>query len=175
MKTAAILFRPLVVCENAGGSGLYYVVIEHQSKPEELMAFRMMPIPLRRCKTILMQVIKSFHWDPDAVLSWLQKPLSIFTLLADEFAEPAIARKIYSSAFPLGILPWCRMTRLCNIAKWRCWVNSETYSSARSVGISRPNCLLLVTGNTNDRQLKALFNYVYKRGMPSVSVHLLVR
>ncbi len=158
MRPAAILFRPLVVCENAGGSGYIYVVIEHQSKPEELMAFRICAIPLRRCKTILMRVIKSFLSDPDAVLSWLQKPLSIFTLWLDEFAEPAIARKIYSSAFPLWILPWCRMTRLCNIAKWRFGVNSETYSSARSAGISRPNVSLLVTGNTNDRQLKALFN-----------------
>ncbi len=34
---------------------------------------------------------------------------------------------------------------------------------------------LLVTGNTNDRQLKALFNYVLQTEMPSVSVHLLVR
>ncbi len=34
---------------------------------------------------------------------------------------------------------------------------------------------LLVTGNTNDRQLKALLIMYYKREMPSVSVHLLVR
>lgn len=34
---------------------------------------------------------------------------------------------------------------------------------------------LLVTGNTNDRQLKACLITYYKRGMPSVSEHLLVR
>ncbi len=122
-----------------------------------------------------MQVIKASIGDPDAVLSWLQKPLSISLCWLDEFAEPAIARKIYSSLFRWWILPWCRMTRLCNIANGAVGVNSETYSSARSVGISHQIVSLLVTGNTNDRQLKALLITYYKRGMPSVSVHLLVR
>ncbi|XNM47521.1 Rpn family recombination-promoting nuclease/putative transposase [Escherichia coli] len=48
--------------ENAGGSGLYHVVIEHQSKPEELMAFRMMRYSIAAMQNHLMRAIKSFHW-----------------------------------------------------------------------------------------------------------------
>ncbi len=112
--------------------------------------------------------------DPNAVLSWLQKSLSYSLCWLDEFAEPAIARKIYSRLFRWWILPWCRMTRLCNIENGAVGVNSETYSSARSVGIVDQIVSLLVTGNTNDRQLKACLIMYYKREMPSVSVHLLV-
>lgn len=43
------------------GAGYIYVVIEHQSKPEELMAFRMMRYSIAAMQTILMRVIKSFH------------------------------------------------------------------------------------------------------------------
>ncbi len=59
----------------------------------------------------------------------------------DEFAEPAIARKIYSSAFPLvdiTVVPDDEIMQHRKMALLE--LISETYSSARSVGISRPNC-----------------------------------
>lgn len=58
----------------------------------------------------------------------------------DEFAEPAIARKIYSSAFPLVDITVVPDDDYATSQNGAVGVNSETYSSARSVGISRPNC-----------------------------------
>lgn len=83
----------------------------------------------------------------------------------DEFAEPAIARKIYSSAFPLvdiTVVPDDEImatSQNCAVG-----VNSETYSISAICWVVDQIVSLLVTGNTNDRQLKALFNYVLQTG-----------
>lgn len=65
------------------GVGYIYVVIEHQSKPEELMSFRMMRYSIAAMQNHLDAGYKRASIGaPDAVLSWLQKSLSLFTLLA---------------------------------------------------------------------------------------------
>ncbi|XNM49341.1 Rpn family recombination-promoting nuclease/putative transposase [Escherichia coli] len=78
--------------------------------------------------------------DSDAVYHGCRSPYPDSLCWLDEFAEPAIARKIYHRLFRWWILPWCRMTRLRTPQNGAVGVNSETYSWSRSVGISRPNC-----------------------------------
>lgn len=65
------------------GVGYIYVVIEHQSKPEELMAFRMMRYSIAAMQNHLDAGYKELPLViPMLFLSWLQKSLSLFTLLA---------------------------------------------------------------------------------------------
>ncbi|STJ10336.1 transposase [Escherichia coli] len=93
-----------------------------------------------------------------------------------KFAEPAIARKIYSSAFPLVDITVVPDDEIMQHRKMALLELIQKHIRQRDLlGLVDQIVSLLVTGNTNDRQLKALFNYVLQTGMPSVSVHLLVR
>lgn len=70
--------------------------------------------------------------------------------------------------FRWWILPWCRMTDSLPAPQNGAvgGVNSETYYVRKRdlLGLIDQIVSLLVTGNTNDRQLKALFNYVLQTG-----------
>lgn len=84
------------------GVGYIYVVIEHQSKPEELMAFRMMRYSIAAMQNHLDAGYKELPLVlPMLFYHGCRSPYPYSLCWLDEFAEPAIARKIYSSAFPL--------------------------------------------------------------------------
>ena len=48
--------------KTTSGKGYIYALIEHQSSPDAHMAFRMMRMPLLRCRSILMQDTKRCRW-----------------------------------------------------------------------------------------------------------------
>lgn len=83
----------------------------------------------------------------------------------DEFAEPAIARKIYSSAFPLVDITVVPDDEIMQHRKMALLELIQKHIRQRDLlGLVDQIVSLLVTGNTNDRQLKALFNYVLQTG-----------
>ena len=135
------------------GAGYIYVVIEHQSKPEELMAFRMMRYSIAAMQNHLDAGYKELPLViPMLFYHGCRSPYPYSLCWLDEFAEPAIARKIYSSAFPLVDIT---VVPDDEIMQHRKMALLELVDQIVS---------LLVTGNTNDRQLKALFNYVLQTG-----------
>ena len=82
-----------------------------------------------------------------------------------EFAEPAIARKIYSSAFPLVDITVVPDDEIMQHRKMALLELIQKHIRQRDLlGLVDQIVSLLVTGNTNDRQLKALFNYVLQTG-----------
>lgn len=83
----------------------------------------------------------------------------------DEFADPAIARKIYSSAFPLVDITVVPDDEIMQHRKMALLELIQKHIRQRDLlGLVDQIVSLLVTGNTNDRQLKALFNYVLQTG-----------
>ena len=83
----------------------------------------------------------------------------------DEFAEPAIACKIYSSAFPLVDITVVPDDEIMQHRKMALLELIQKHIRQRDLlGLVDQIVSLLVTGNTNDRQLKALFNYVLQTG-----------
>ena len=80
-------------------------------------------------------------------------------------AEPAIARKIYSSAFPLVDITVVPDDEIMQHRKMALLELIQKHIRQRDLlGLVDQIVSLLVTGNTNDRQLKALFNYVLQTG-----------
>ncbi|HFW7391944.1 TPA: recombination-promoting nuclease RpnB [Shigella flexneri] len=135
------------------GVGYIYVVIEHQSKPEELMAFRMMRYSIAAMQNHLDAGYKELPLViPMLFYHGCRSPYPYSLCWLDEFAEPAIARKIYSSAFPLVDITVVPDDEIMQHRKMAL------------LGLVDQIVSLLVTGNTNDRQLKALFNYVLQTG-----------
>ncbi|HGG7307650.1 TPA: Rpn family recombination-promoting nuclease/putative transposase [Escherichia coli] len=108
------------------GVGYIYVVIEHQSKPEELMAFRMMRYSIAAMQN---------HLDA----GYKELPLVDITVVPDD-----------------EIMQHRKMALLELIQKH--------IRQRDLLGLVDQIVSLLVTGNTNDRQLKALFNYVLQTG-----------
>ncbi len=104
------------------GVGYIYVVIEHQSKPEELMAFRMMRYSIAAMQNHLDAGYKELPLViPMLFYHGCRSPYPYSLCWLDEFASLRLPVKYIHRLFRWWILPWCRMTRLCNIAKWRCW------------------------------------------------------
>ncbi|MBW4274929.1 recombination-promoting nuclease RpnB, partial [Escherichia coli] len=148
------------------GVGYIYVVIEHQSKPEELMAFRMMRYSIAAMQNHLDAGYKELLLViPMLFYHGCRSPYPYSLCWLDEFAEPAIARKIYSSAFPLVDITVVPDDEIMQHRKMALLELIQKHIRQRDLlGLVDQIVSLLVTGNTNDRQLKALFNYVLQTG-----------
>ena len=148
------------------GAGYIYVVTEHQSKPEELMAFRMMRYSIAAMQNHLDAGYKELPLViPMLFYHGCRSPYPYSLCWLDEFAEPAIARKIYSSAFPLVDITVVPDDEIMQHRKMALLELIQKHIRQRDLlGLVDQIVSLLVTGNTNDRQLKALFNYVLQTG-----------
>lgn len=148
------------------GMGYIYVVIEHQSKAEELMAFRMMRYSIAAMQNHLDAGYKELPLViPMLFYHGCRSPYPYSLCWLDEFAEPAIARKIYSSAFPLVDITVVPDDEIMQHRKMALLELIQKHIRQRDLlGLVEQIVSLLVTGNTNDRQLKALFNYVLQTG-----------
>ncbi|EQB4650148.1 Rpn family recombination-promoting nuclease/putative transposase, partial [Escherichia coli] len=146
--------------------GYIYVVIEHQSKPEELMAFRMMRYSIAAMQNHLDAGYKELPLViPMLFYHDCRSPYPYSLCWLDEFAEPAIARKIYSSAFPLVDITVVPDDEIMQHRKMALLELIQKHIRQRDLlGLVDQIVSLLVTGKTNDRQLKALFNYVLQTG-----------
>ena len=149
-----------------GNPGYLHVVIEHQSKPDKKMAFRMMRYSIAAMQNHLDAGYKELPLViPMLFYHGCRSPYPYSLCWLDEFAEPAIARKIYSSAFPLVDITVVPDDEIMQHRKMALLELMQKHIRQRDLlGLVDQIVSLLITGNTNDRQLKALFNYVLQTG-----------
>ena len=148
------------------GTGYVYVVIEHQSSPDSHMAFRLMRYAIAAMqrhldaghKTLPLVVPMLFYHGATSPypfsLNWL-----------DEFADPQLAKTLYGCPFPLidvTVMPDDDIVQHRRVALLE--LMQKHIRQRDLLGLVDQIVSLLVTGNTNDRQLKALFNYVLQTG-----------
>ena len=148
------------------GVGYIYVVIEHQSKPEELMAFRMMRYSIAAMQN---------HLDA----GYKELPLVLPMLFYHGCRSPypyslqSGCRRILNRYYQYIIGPVCHISsnghdsddEIMQHRKMALLELIQKHIRQRDLlGLVDQIVSLLVTGNTNDRQLKALFNYVLQTG-----------
>lgn len=86
----------------AGDDGYVHVLIEHQSTPDQHMAFRL----IRYAVAAMQRHLEEGHKKLPLVIPMLfytgkRSPYPYSTRWLDEFANPELAGKLYSAAFPL--------------------------------------------------------------------------
>ncbi|EPR9734487.1 Rpn family recombination-promoting nuclease/putative transposase [Enterobacter bugandensis] len=88
--------------KTTAGDGYIHVLIEHQSTPDKHMAFRL----IRYAVAAMQRHLEAGHKKLPLVIPVLfytgkRSPYPYSTRWLDEFDDPALAGKLYSSAFPL--------------------------------------------------------------------------
>ncbi|KEY40316.1 ISNCY family transposase (plasmid) [Pantoea agglomerans] len=88
--------------KTTAGEGYVHVLIEHQSSPDKHMAFRLM----RYAVAAMQRHLEAGHKKLPLVIPVLfytgkRSPYPYSTRWLNEFEDPALAGKLYSSAFPL--------------------------------------------------------------------------
>lgn len=88
--------------KTACGEGYIHVLIEHQSSPDKHMAFRL----LRYAVAAMQRHLDAGHKKLPLVIPVLfymgkRRPYPYSTCWLDEFIQPALASKLYSTCFPL--------------------------------------------------------------------------
>ncbi|STM79043.1 transposase [Escherichia coli] len=123
------------------GGGYIYVVIEHQSREDIHMAFRLM----RYSMAVMQRHIEHDKRRPlPLVIPMLfyhgsRSPYPWSLCWLDEFADPTTARKLYTAAFPLVDITGRARRRDCAASQSRpVGVDPKAYSPARSDGAYRP-------------------------------------
>lgn len=86
----------------AGDDGYVHVLLEHQSTPDQHMAFRL----IRYAVAAMQRHLEAGHKKLPLVIPMLfytgkRSPYPYSTRWLDEFANPELAGKLYSAAFPL--------------------------------------------------------------------------
>lgn len=147
------------------GEGYIYVIIEHQSTPDAHMAFRLM----RYAMAAMQQHLDAGHQRLPLVVPMLfyhgaDSPYPFSLNWLDEFTDPALARKLYTAAFPLvdiTVIPDDEIMQHRRIALLE--LIQKHIRQRDLTGLVEQFASLLVSGCANDRQLKALFNYLYRQ------------
>ncbi|ECC2218921.1 Rpn family recombination-promoting nuclease/putative transposase, partial [Salmonella enterica] len=88
--------------KTTAGDGYIHVLVEHQSTPDKHMAFRL----IRYAVAAMHRHLEAGHKKLPLVIPVLfytgkRSPYPYSTRWLDEFDDPALAGKLYSSAFPL--------------------------------------------------------------------------
>lgn len=144
------------------GEGYIYVVIEHQSTPDAHMAFRLM----RYAIAAMQQHLDAGHKRLPLVVPMLfyhgaESPYPFSLNWLDDFADPALARELYSAAFPLVDITVIPDDEIMQHRRMAVLELVQKHIRRRDLlGLVEQLASLLVTGCANDRQLKALFNYL---------------
>lgn len=149
------------------GDGYIYVVIEHQSREDIHMAFRLMRYSMavmqrhiehdkRRALPLVIPMLfyhgsrSPYPWS----LCWL-----------DEFADPTTARKLYTAAFPLvdiTVVPDDEIVQHRRVALLE--LIQKHIRQRDLMGLIDQLVVLLVTECANDSQITALLNYILLTG-----------
>ncbi len=149
------------------GDGYIYVVIEHQSREDIHMAFRLIcysmavmqrhiehdkrrPLPLVIPMLFYHGSRSPYPWS----LCWL-----------DEFADPTTARKLYTAAFPLvdvTVVPDDEIVQHRRVALLE--LIQKHIRQRDLMGLIDQLVILLVTECANDSQITALLNYILLTG-----------
>ncbi|HCI6778439.1 Rpn family recombination-promoting nuclease/putative transposase [Klebsiella quasipneumoniae] len=148
------------------GEGYIYVVIEHQSSPDNHMAFRLMRYAIAAMqrhldaghKTLPLVVPMLFYHGATSPypfsLNWL-----------DEFADPQLAKRLYGSQFPLidvTVMPDDEIVQHRRVALLELM---QKHIRQRDLsGITESLAAVVMLGYTNPRQLRMLFHYMLQYG-----------
>ncbi len=143
----------LKTCE---GDGYIYVVIEHQSTPDAHMAFRLM----RYATAAMQRHLDAGHKTLPLVIPMLfyhgaKSPYPFSLCWLDEFDDPALARQLYATAFPLvdiTVVPDNEIMQHRRIAMLE--LVQKHIRQRDLMGLVERLAVLLITGNANDSQLK---------------------
>ena len=148
------------------GGGYIYVVIEHQSREDIHMAFRLMRYAIAAMqrhldaghKTLPLVVPMLFYHGATSPypfsLNWL-----------DEFADPQLAKTLYGCPFPLidvTVMPDDDIVQHRRVALLELM---QKHIRQRDLsGITESLAAVVMLGYTNRRQLRMLFHYMLQYG-----------
>lgn len=153
----------LKTCE---GDGYIYTVIEHQSTADAHMAFRLM----RYAIAVMQRHLDAGHKKLPLVIPMLfyhgtvsLYPYSLCWL--DKFDDPETARQLYANTFPLIDITVMADDEIMQHRRIALLELIQKHIRKRDLmGLVEKLVVLLVKGNANDNQLKALFNYMIQAG-----------
>ncbi len=149
------------------GDGYIYVVIEHQSRVDIHMAFRLM----RYSMAVMQRHIEHDKRQPlPLVIPMLfyhgsRSPYPWSLCWLDEFADPLIARKLYTDEFPLvdiTVVPDDEIVQHRRVALLE--LIQKHIRQRDLMGLIDQLVVLLVTECANDGQITALLNYILLTG-----------
>lgn len=149
------------------GDGYIYVVIEHQSREDIHMAFRLM----RYSMAVMQRHIEHDKRRPlPLVIPMLfyhgsRSPYPWSLCWLDEFAAPTTVRKLYSAAFPLvdvTVVPDDEIVQHRRVALLE--LIQKHIRQRDLMGLIDQLVVLLVTECANDSQITALLNYILLTG-----------
>ena len=148
------------------GNGYIYVVIEHQSTPDAHMAFRLM----RYAVAAMQKHLDAGHQQLPLVVPMLfyhgaKSPYPYSLCWLDEFANPKLARQVYAAAFPLVDITVIPDDEIVQHRRMALLELIQKHIRQRDLmGLVEQIVSLLLTGVTNDSQIKTLFNYILQTG-----------
>lgn len=149
-----------------GRDGYIHVLIEHQSRPERQMAFRL----LRYAVAAMHRHLEAGHKMLPLVIPVLfyngrRSPYPWTTRWLDGFAVPALAEKLYTSAFPLVDVTVIADDDIMNHRSMAALTLLQKHIHRRDL-ISSLNALatLLLKESMTESQLVSLINYVVQAG-----------
>lgn len=156
------------------GDGYIYVVIEHQSTPDAHMAFRLM----RYAVAAMQKHLDAGHQQLPLVVPMLfyhgaKSPYPYSLCWLDEFANPKLARQLYAAAFPLvdiTVIPDDEIVQHRRVALLE--LIQKHIRQRDLMGLVEQIVSLLLTGLTNDSQIKTLLIIFYELAMHLDSVSL---
>ncbi|EFH7842033.1 Rpn family recombination-promoting nuclease/putative transposase [Escherichia coli] len=149
------------------GDGYIYVLIEHQSREDIHMAFRLM----RYSMAVMQRHIEHDKRRPlPLVIPMLfyhgsRSPYPWSLCWLDEFADPITARKLYTAAFPLvdiTVVPDDEIVQHRRVALLE--LIQKHIRQRNMMGLIDQLVALLVTECANDSQITALLNYILLAG-----------
>ena len=152
--------------KTASGEGYIYVVIEHQSSPDAQMAFRLM----RYAIAAMQRHLDGGHTRLPLVVPMLfyhgaKSPYPYSLCWLDEFANPKLARQVYAAAFPLVDITVIPDDEIVQHRRMALLELIQKHIRQRDLmGLVEQIVSLLLTGVTNDSQIKTLFNYILRTG-----------
>ena len=152
--------------KTAAGEGYIYVVIEHQSSPDAFMAFRLMRYAIAAMqrhldnghKTLPLVIPILFYHGVATPYPWSLSWL-------DMFADPALAKQLYTGSFPLVDITVVSDDEIVQHRRVALLELMQKHIRQRDLlGIVEHLTAILLNGYANDRQLKTLFNYLIHSG-----------
>ncbi|HHL2824638.1 TPA: Rpn family recombination-promoting nuclease/putative transposase [Citrobacter murliniae] len=148
------------------GDGYIYTVIEHQSTADAHMAFRLM----RYAIAVMQRHLDAGHKKLPLVIPMLfyhgtVSPYPYSLCWLDKFDDPETARQLYANTFPLIDITVMADDEIMQHRRIALLELIQKHIRKRDLmGLVEKLVVLLVKGNANDNQLKALFNYMIQAG-----------
>ena len=149
-----------------GNPGYLHVVIEHQSKPDKKMAFRMM----RYSIAAMHRHLEADHDKLPLVVPILfyqgeATPYPLSMCWFDMFYSPELARRVYNNPFPLVDITITPDDEIMQHRRIAILELLQKHIRQRDLsGITESLAAVVMLGYTNRRQLRMLFHYMLQYG-----------